>query len=397
MKRLAPAEYQFAVSHAQVRRARARYGVENGGQRALRTLRDADLHRLFKAGREVVFEKGDGSRVAHTLTPTEAKNAIVLVGLVKKIAGQEPQLVRTDAALAERAQRDLGSGWSVSTVRRTRRICAAAGLHVRPVRSDGVPDADPEFMGSVWVLDRRLAPVETQAPPRAGVNTPVVGEDHTPCIREREKPSSLRSDGSEKRSRAGPPDVEAAKAAVRDALRELRADERRSRRGRRGGGSQQAPAGSEPGRIAEPAGLHRPTLRLLAALLAERWKIRMEWGLAAALEQAVARALALDADPERVAEARGFLALRFFGEQLALELPPDGGVPERWLHRFGVALAEDEASFAAAVRRDFGGGVGDAAIEDARRRAVALVVEHGLGPYPTEAELPPSADAGAGA
>lgn len=311
-ERLAPREFAAAMTYRDIARARAKQGPWQS-ERGRRAIRDADLHKLFRTGRELLDYNADGSpkldeagnRVVHRLTAIEAKNAIVLVGLVKKVAGLDPYYETSDKELCARARRDLGPGWSLATVRRTRRVCYLAGLEVRPrVLSELSGLRERGLTGWVWVLDRRrLALVENAIVPESSLNRAVVNPDHTPSLYARAKSPLPPVGGAEKPLPRAGPAVPEASAVVKAALRELRSEERRRRR------AQPTPAERLDG----------PTTRLLMGLFVERWKVRSEWGDAAALAQASDRALALRADPERVAAARAHLARLLLGEQLRLE------------------------------------------------------------------------------
>jgi hypothetical protein len=316
LSRLKPADYAFAVSYSEVTRARGRESPLQS-ERGKRTIRDADLHKLFKTGRTFPRLLADGTvkldaagrQVVHRLTKMQALRCIALVTLVKKIAGPDPYFQVDDASLADRAQRDLGEDWTVEVVRNTRRLCFMAGLEVRPVTTEMIGTRQLTLTGSVWVLDRRrLAVVENAVPLDAQGTTGVVATDQASSIRGREKPFSLRSNGTQKRQpRAGPGPGEAS-AVVKAALRELRSEERRRRRAQ--------PTTSE--RLSDEP-LAQTTRNLVLALFVERRKVRFEWGDRPALDQAADRAVALGADQDLVAQARAHWAAEILGEQLRLE------------------------------------------------------------------------------
>lgn len=319
MKRLAPADYKAAVSASAERRSRSRKGIAHDASE--RAIRDGDLHAIFKPGRELTFLGGYGEVLeTRPLRPAEAKNAKVLMGVVKLIAAAQPQKVIRDNTLVEKLG-GKSAGWSLATVRRTRRVCAAAGIVVRPVVSDGAGEASPEFTGFVWVLDRRLVPCLS-----AGV---VTGDDLL-RVHERENlgdevaPPSKPADGGER----GPPDPlvagegERLTVAERSALQtpapreptsETPPGRSWSRALRRRRGEEDAvPADVDVGAEVE----------LLGRLVAERWKMRDEWGIAAAIADAELAALERGADPHRIAVARRRFAFELLGEQLAIN---DGG------------------------------------------------------------------------
>lgn len=305
MKRLAPADFAFAFSGSQEKHSRARYGREGMHKvvRAERTLRNTDLHKIFRVGRELTFVRQDGTIETRRLRAAEAKNAIVLVEKVKAIVGVQPQMVLTDARLASELGWRKGkkdSGWSVSTVRRTRRICAAAGIDVKPLVSDGNGVVEPELRGCLWILDRRVVPALQLVQPPSQMNRGVAADDHTSLLRARENETPSDSPSGNGGARASPTPDAPAPAGLEESS-DVRGPQRQRRRARP----------PEPGEVWSE-------VQLLRALLGRRWKVGQDWGLAAALAAVESLAVAEGADPLRVAVARRRLAFELMGEQLAL-------------------------------------------------------------------------------
>lgn len=326
MKRLAPAEFfdGSTVTAAAVRRANAR--VEHIDDRRRRVLTDGDLSRIFKPGRELELVRAqDGERVRHVLTAAEAKNAKVLLGELKRRQGVHKAKVHRDATIAGW----LGgarAGFSLSTVRRTRRIVAAAGVDVVLVRSDGVAGIrSSELTGARWNLDRWAVPLIMQL--ERGV---VTGDDaHRVHERENLIPSGSAPQAPPAEGERGPPELVVVgeeqwlTVAERSAApphapprRHLETPPGRSWRHRRGKRS----SGDVHPDVADDV---RDEVTLLLELLRERWKVTDRWGIGSALTAAEHAAIAAGADPTRVAVARRRLAFELLGEQLALG--EDGG------------------------------------------------------------------------
>lgn len=321
MKRLAPAEFfeGATVTAGAVRKRDAR--IEHLDDRRRRVLTDADLSRIFKAGRELeLVRASDGQRVRHVLTAAEAKNAKVLLGELKRRQGVHKAKVHRDATIAGWLG-GAAAGFSLKTVRRTRRICAAAGIDVVLVRSDGVPGVRAsEFTGARWNLDRWAVPLIQQ------LDRGVVTADHTLRVHERENliPSGSAHPVAHVDAGRGPPELalvdeeQSVTVADRSVLlspappeRPPETPPRRSWRRRR----RDRVDGDVHPDVADDV---RDEAAYLLELVRERWKVTDRWGIAAALSAAEQDAIAAGADPTRVAIARRRIAFELLGEQLAL-------------------------------------------------------------------------------
>jgi hypothetical protein len=231
---------------------------------------------------------------------------------VKVIAGSQRTKVIKDRTIANKL------GCSIETVRRSRRLCRAAGIDVRPIVCDDFPHlVGAEYTGSRWLLDRRTVPCLQAAVAATPIRGGVVTVDHTISLPARENAPDFVREPLESGAGGGvpPPDVPA-QAGM--------------------GGSSDVggawvgpplarPSGKAPGRRRArdlAPGDVLEERRLLLELVRERWRVGQEWGLAAALSAAESLALARGGDGHRVAVARRALAAELLGEQLRLEALP---------------------------------------------------------------------------